>query len=328
MEKRNFGNTGLRVSRLTFGCGAVGGLMTKGAAADQDRAIAWARDNGINFFDTAASYGNGTSEVNLGRALNGNTDGIVVSTKVGLSNDDLSDIAGSITRSLDASLTRLKLDHVDIFQLHNTLGHPNSQGTLNFEQVMDDVIPAFERLKEVGKVRFLGFTAKGDTDDLHKLVECGSFNSAQIFYNLLVPSAGETVPDNYPSDDFRKLIDVALDSGVGAIGVRVLAGGALSGNENRHPLGMPSVAPIGSETNYSTDVQRARQFIPLIEAGYAASLPELAIRYVISNPVLPTTEIGIATLEELQQAAAAVNKGPLSDDALAQIKKIQAAFVV
>ena len=106
MEKRSFGNTGLRVSRLTFGCGAVGGLMTKGAAADQDRAIAWARDNGINFFDTAASYGNGTSEVNLGRALNGNTDGIVVSTKVGLSNDDLSDIAGSITRSLDASIQR------------------------------------------------------------------------------------------------------------------------------------------------------------------------------------------------------------------------------
>ena len=327
MEKRNFGNTGLRVSRLTFGCGAVGGLMTKGAAADQDRAIAWARDNGINFFDTAASYGNGTSEVNLGRALNGNTDGIVVSTKVGLSNDDLSDIAGSITRSLDASLTRLKLDHVEIFQLHNTLGHSNSQGMLNFKQVMDEVIPAFERLKKAGKVRFLGFTAKGDTDDLHKLVECGSFNSAQIFYNLLVPSAGETVPDNYPSDDFRKLIDVALDYGVGAIGVRVLAGGALSGNEDRHPLGMPSVAPIGSETDYSTDVQRARQFIPLIEAGYAASLPELAIRYVISNPVLPTTEIGIATLEELQQAAAAVNKGPLSDDALAQIKKIQAAFV-
>ena len=328
MEKRNFGNTGLRVSRLTFGCGAVGGLMTKGAAADQDRAIAWARDNGINFFDTAASYGNGISEVNLGRALNGNTDGIVVSTKVGLSNDDLSDIAGSITGSLDASLDRLKLDHVDIFQLHNTLGRSNSRGTLNFKQVLDDVIPAFERLREVGKVRFLGFTAKGDTDDLHKLVECGAFSSAQIFYNLLVPSAGETVPDNYPSDDFGKLIDVALDSGVGAIGVRVLAGGALSGNENRHPLGMPSVAPIGSETDYSTDVQRARQFIPLIEGGYAESLPELAIRYVISNPALPTTEIGIATLAELQQAAAAINKGPLSDDALVQIKKIQAAFVV
>ena len=79
MEKRNFGNTGLAVSRLTFGCGAVGGLMTKGDAGDQDRAIAWARDHGINFFDTAASYGNGISEENLGRALNGNSDGLVIS---------------------------------------------------------------------------------------------------------------------------------------------------------------------------------------------------------------------------------------------------------
>ena len=55
MERRHFGRTDLEVSRLAFGCGAVGGLMVKGAPADQDRAVAWARDNGINFFDTAAS---------------------------------------------------------------------------------------------------------------------------------------------------------------------------------------------------------------------------------------------------------------------------------
>jgi aryl-alcohol dehydrogenase-like predicted oxidoreductase len=233
-----------------------------------------------------------------------------------------------VARSLDASLTRLKLDHVDIFQLHNTLGRPDFRGTLNVDQVLDDVIPAFEKLKDAGKTRFLGFTAKGDADDLHKLVKCGAFSSAQVFYNLLVPSAGEAVPANYPADDFRQLLNVALDNGVGSIGVRVLAGGALSGSEARHPLGMASVDPIGSETDYATDVRRARQFIPLVEAGHAASLPELAIRYVISNPALSTTEIGIATLEELQQAAAAVNKGPLSDDALAQIKKVQAGFAV
>ena len=326
MEKRSFGNTGLDVSRLTFGCGAVGGLMTKGDAADQDRAIAWARDNGINFFDTAASYGNGISETNLGRALNGNADGIVVSTKVGLNNDDLTDVVGAVARSLDASLTRLKLDHVDIFQLHNTLGRLDFRGTLNVDQVLNDVIPAFEKLKDAGKTRFLGFTAKGEADDLHKLVECGAFSSAQIFYNLLVPSAGEAVPADYPADDFRQLLDVALNNGVGSIGVRVLAGGALSGSEERHPLGMPSVEPIGSETDYATDVRRALQFTLLVEAGHAASLPELAVRYVISNPTLSTTEIGIATLEELQQAAAAVNKGPLSDEALAQIRTVQAEF--
>lgn len=300
--------------------------MTKGDAADQDRAIAWARDNGINFFDTAASYGNGASETNLGRALNGNTDGIVVSTKVGLGDNDLTNVAGAVAQSLDASLTRLKLDHVDIFQLHNTLGRADFRGTLKVDQVLDDVIPAFEKLRDAGKTRFLGFTAKGDADDLHKLVKSGAFSSAQIFYNLLVPSAGEAVPADYPADDFGQLLDVAMDNGVGSIGVRVLAGGAMSGSEARHSLGMPSVDPIGSETDYATDVWRALQFMPLVEAGHAAKLTELAMRYVISNPALVTTEIGIATLEELQEAASAVNRGPLSDEALAQIRKVQAGF--
>ena len=96
MERRHFGRTNLEVSRLAFGCGAVGGLMVKGAPADQDRAVAWARDNGINFFDTAASYGNGASETNLGRALAGNTDGIVVSSKVGIAANEMGDIGGAM----------------------------------------------------------------------------------------------------------------------------------------------------------------------------------------------------------------------------------------
>ena len=62
MQKNQFGSTDLKISRLTFGCGAVGGLMTKGDATDQDRAVAWARDNGINHFDTAPSYSVGASE--------------------------------------------------------------------------------------------------------------------------------------------------------------------------------------------------------------------------------------------------------------------------
>ena len=76
METRRLGRTGLDVSLLTFGCGAVGGLMTAGRAADQDRAVAWARDNGINHFDTAPLYGKGASEENLGRALGRDRDGL------------------------------------------------------------------------------------------------------------------------------------------------------------------------------------------------------------------------------------------------------------
>jgi len=327
MQTQQFGRTDLNVSRLTMGCGAVGGLMVKGRAADQDRTIAWARDNGINFFDTAASYGDGESEKNLGRALAGNTDGIIVSTKVGLPDSQFNNISNWVEQSLNASLARLGLDHVDLFQLHNTIGDPDRHGTITANQVLEEVIPAFDKLRDAGKTRYLGFTAKGNIDQLLQLVRSDQFDSAQIFYNVLVPSAGEPALPDYPAEDYKELLHVSVKHGVGAIGVRVLAGGALSGTEDRHPLGMANVAPIGSNTDYATDVKRALHFMPLIEEGFVDSLPELAMRYVISNPALPTTEIGIATLEQLQQATAAINRGPLDDAAMQKVKAIQAKLI-
>src|SRR5690242_564880 len=94
MEQRHFGRTGLKVSALGFGCGAVGGLMTKGEPADQQRAVAHAIDNGITYFATAAMYGNGTSEQNLGRVLRELNAGgkVAVATKLRLRGDDLKDI--------------------------------------------------------------------------------------------------------------------------------------------------------------------------------------------------------------------------------------------
>ncbi len=326
VEKKRFGGTDLDVSLLTFGCGAVGGLMTAGSAADQDRAVAWARDNGINHFDTAPSYGNGASEENLGRALGRDRDGIIVSTKVGLTEAHQGDLAGAIRASLETSLARLRQDHVDIFQLHNTLGDPAVAGNMTAARVLGDVVPAFMKLRDEGKARFLGFTAKGDAEALHELVESDCFDSAQVFFNLLAPSAGEVQPAGFPAEDYRQLLSVAERHGVGTIGVRVLAGGALSGSEDRHPLGIPSVDPIGSGRDYAADVASALRFQPIVAAGHAGSLPELAVRYVISNPALSTMEIGIATLDELQLAAGAVNKGPLSNDVMNQIRDIQAAI--
>lgn len=326
METRRFGRTDMDVSCLTFGCGAVGGLMTKGDATDQDRAVAWARDNGINFFDTAPGYGSGASETALGRALAGNSEGIIVSTKVGLPQTELANASDYIERSLHESLKRLGLDHVDLFQLHNTIGESDRHGTISAEQVLNEVVPVFSKLQDAGKTRYIGFTAKGDTGQLLQLVQSDQFDSAQIFYNLLVPTAGEAVAADYPAQDYKELLNVSVSHGVGAIGVRVLAGGALSGSVDRHPLGMPEVAPIGSDTDYATDVERGLSFMPLVSDGVADSLPELAVRYVISNAALPTTEIGIATLEQLQLAANAVNKGPLDNEILGRIREIQASL--
>src|SRR6059058_3819676 len=122
MEMRNFGRTGLRISILGFGCGAVGGLMVRGAPADQERAIGRALDAGVNYFDTAVQYGNGESEKNLGRALKKlkRVDGVVVGTKVRVPPDTKS-IAEVVARSLEGSLQRLRLERVDIFHLHNPI---------------------------------------------------------------------------------------------------------------------------------------------------------------------------------------------------------------
>lgn len=327
METRRLGRTGLDVSLLTFGCGAVGGLMTKGHGRDQDRAVAWARDHGINHFDTAAMYGNGASETNLGRALGKNRDDVIVSTKARLEAGDRGSVEAAIRSSLEASLKRLQQDSVDLFQLHNTIAPWAGADALPVSEVLDDIMAVFEKLRDEGKTRFLGFTANGDTDALHALVASGRFDTAQIFYNVLTPSAGEPVAAGYPGQDYKQLLTAARDNGVGSIGVRVLAGGALSGQEARHPLGMAVVAPIGSGSDYTADVARAKRLQPVVDAGHAGSLPELAIRYAISNAALSTTEIGIATLDELQQAANAIDKGPLPAAALAQIEKIRAGFV-
>ncbi len=327
MERKRFGRTKLEVSRLTFGCGAVGGLMTKGDPQDQDRAVAWAIDHGINHVDTAPGYGNGASETNLGRALKNISGEVIVSTKFRLKSEDRGHLETAIRQSLDASLKRLQRDEIHLFQLHNRVAQAPAEDVFGADEVLNDVLPALEAVRREGKVRFLGFTANGDTDALHTLVRSGLFDSAQIFYNVLTPSAGEIVPKDYPGQDYKQLLKAAADQDMGPIGVRVLAGGALSGSADRHPLSAQQVQPIGSAPDFTTDVERARQFLPLIDEGFARNLPELAIRYVIANSALATTEIGIATLEHLQVAVEAINQGPLMPEALARIDEIRASFV-
>src|SRR5262249_38754570 len=122
MEMRVFGRTGVKLSILGFGCGAVGGLMVRGDAADQEHTIARALDVGVNYFDPAVQYGDGESEKNLGRVLQKlKPANAMVGTKVRVPPSDFGRIADLVTASLEASLLRLRLDHVDIFHLHNPI---------------------------------------------------------------------------------------------------------------------------------------------------------------------------------------------------------------
>src|ERR1700752_387493 len=323
MDKRKFGRTGLSVSVLTFGCGAVGGLMTRGAPADQERGVARAIEAGVNHFDTAALYGDGASEENLGRVLATLKPNVIVSTKVRLPAERNIE---AIAASLEASLKRLKRDHVDLLQLHNTIGAPAGQ-TLSAEEVLDSVVPAFSKLREQGKTRFIGFTAIGETAALHKLITSGAFDAAQVPFNALNPSPAEAIPSAYPAQDYGRILDLADKHGVGTIGIRVLAGGALSGREERNPLGLATGEPVGLGASYAADVARARRLEPKPCQGHAPRRTELAMRFAIAAPKLSATEIGLANIEELEAAIAAVEKGPLSEAALARLKTLQAGFI-
>src|SRR5215218_9170437 len=116
MDMRTFGRSGLQLSVLGFGCGAVGGLMVKGDPADQERAVWQALELGINYFDTAQMYGNGESEKNLGRVFKALKPDAYVGTKVRLPPTEPGRIGEAIAASLEASLKRLQREQVDLFQ--------------------------------------------------------------------------------------------------------------------------------------------------------------------------------------------------------------------
>jgi aryl-alcohol dehydrogenase-like predicted oxidoreductase len=247
METRVFGRTGMRLSLLGFGCGAVGGLMVRGDPLDQERTVARAIAAGVNYFDTAVQYGNGESEKNLGRVLQGlKPADVVVGTKVRLPSSDFGDIADAVAKSLEGSLGRLRRDRVDIFHLHNAISASGGGEALSVRQVLGEAVPAFERLRQQGKTRFLGLTAIGDTTALHQVIDARAFDSAQVVYNMLNPSAAAALPANYPAQDYGRLFDHTRAAGIGVVGIRVLAGGALSGSSKRHPIASPPPEPIGT----------------------------------------------------------------------------------
>ena len=327
MQMRVFGRTGMQLSVLGFGCGAVGGLMVRGGAADQERTIARAIAAGVNYFDTAVLYGNGESENNLGRVLQKlKPTGVVVGTKVRVPPGEFGRIADAVTMSLEGSLARLRLERVDILHLHNPITEMGGGSALSVRQVLDDVVPAFERLRQQGKIRFLGISAVGDTAALLQVIDAGAFDSAQVVYNMLNPSAAEPLPAHYPAQDYGRLFDSTAAAGVGVVGIRVLAGGALSGSAARHPIAGAAPEPIGSAVSYDADVDRARRLIALVEQGFAASLTEAAVRFALSHPAMGTILVGMATPQQFEDALAAVENGSLPQAALDRLSALRQAF--
>jgi aryl-alcohol dehydrogenase-like predicted oxidoreductase len=326
MEYRVLGKSMLRVSALGFGCGAVGGILVKGSRREMTRAVARAIELGVTYFDTAAIYGDGKSEANLGLVLAELGADVIVGTKVRLAPSEPGAIEQAVVTSVEQSLRRLRRDCIDLIQLHTPVAterRPEQQWVSSAD--VEATMAAFRRLQAAGNVRAWGFNGLGETRALHQAL-AGDVQTVQSCFNLLNPTAGVQAPPRFPFQDYGELIDRAREHEVGVIAIRVLAGGALSGSAARHANAAQHVDPIASGKHFADDVALAQRFGWLTSEGYASSLPEAAIRFALGKAGVTTAVIGISTVEQLEAAVAAAQHGPLPAEAHARLGAVWAGL--
>src|SRR4051812_45773589 len=290
MKYRVIGQTGLSVSEIGFGCGNNAVLMVKASYEEQLTAVRHALDLGINYFDTAFAYGLGKSEENLGRILNELKPRAVVSTKIRLQADALSDIKAATIRAIEDALKRLERNRIDFIQLHTRVTMEQGMGkrfSLTPEAVLgsNGVIDGFKTMQGRNRVGFFGFSGLGDPEALHQLVDSGEFHAFQVYYNLLNPSAGHGVPPGFSALDYRLILDRAAAKGMGSFVIRVLAAGALTAEPASG--GGSSPEPLSPGSDYALDLKRAEKIKRALGID-SKQLAQSAIRFALMNPKVST----------------------------------------
>jgi aryl-alcohol dehydrogenase-like predicted oxidoreductase len=295
MEYRQLGASGLRVSVLGLGTMTFGGrdkfasVGTTGVEAAK-RQIDQCLDIGMNLVDTADVYSNGLAEEILGEALKGRRDRVVLATKARMPMGDGPNDAGlsrhHLIASCEASLRRLGVDHIDLYQVHEWDGVTPPEETLH----------ALDHLVQSGKVRYVGCSnyagwqmtkALGVSDRLGYQ----RFVSQQIFYSLQARDAE------------YELIPAAIDQGVGILVWSPLAGGLLSGKYRRDQRG-----PEGARQLTDWDEPPVRdpdQLYDIVDAlveiaeRREASAARVALAWLMERPGVTAVLVGARTEEQL-----------------------------
>jgi aryl-alcohol dehydrogenase-like predicted oxidoreductase len=309
MEQRTLGRSDVVLPVIGFGCGPNAQLMVGSDLELQRKTVAHALDVGVNFFDTASLYGDGLSEINLGRALRDLGVTPIVCTKVLLEATDYADVRGGVLRSVESSLERLQLDSVASVMLHNRVGstrdvHTEGSGvTIGLDDVFGPrgLVEAFDDLRGEGITTTAGFTSfGGEPKAIRELIDSGSFDALNASYNVVNPSALHPVGEHLGEADYEQVIAAAVEAGMGVMAIRVLSSGAL-------------LSPV-------PDGKAARLGAIADELG--ESVVSLAIRYVLSTSAVTTAIMGISAPQHLDDAAAAASRGPLDAASLARIEAI------
>jgi aryl-alcohol dehydrogenase-like predicted oxidoreductase len=324
MQYRTVGKTDVKVSEIGFGCGNNAVLMVKAPYEEQKKAVRRALDLGINFFDTAFAYGLGKSEENLGKILKDLGAEPVISTKIRLEADDVSDVRAAAIRAVEAGLKRLNRERVDFIQLHTRVTSARGAGkrfSLTPQDVLGPkgVIEGFKTMRDRGRVRYFGFSGLGEVAALHELVESGEFHGFQAYYNLLNPSAGQPVPQDFSAQDYRLIIDRAAARGMGAFVIRVLAAGALTADPGAG--GGSSPEPLSPGSDYPLDIERAKRVKAALGVD-GKNLTQAAIRFGLMKAEISTVLVGFSNASHVDEAVACSGADPLSEDAMAAIRRL------
>lgn len=290
MNRRTLGRTGLLVPEISFGCGPVSGVLTGSDFALQLATVKRALDVGIDWFDTAAGYGNGTSEANLGRVLKELGASPRIATKVRIPEGGFDRIEECVRESVQASLARLGVKAVELLQLHN--GITRSCGDEKDSVSPSDALAAleaFRKLQSEGLVQFVGLTGTGHAEALREVIRTGGFDTLQVPYNLLNSSAGGGAAP--PGEtDYGNIIAECADQNMGVFAIRVFAGGAILGQpRSAHTLKTPYF-PLAL---YERDSERAKEL---------KCSAEQAVRFVLEHPHVHSAIVGFGSPEQVNEA--------------------------
>ncbi len=305
MKKRKLGATGLEVTELGFGCWAIGG-NSYGKTNDEDslKALSAAYDQGINFYDTADTYGQGHSESLVGETFKDSSKRtqVIIATKVGW------DFYHGGKRNFDPdyirfacaeSLKRLKTDYLDLYQLHNPRLEEIEKGNL---------FSVLEELKQQGKIRFWGISIHRPEEGKAAIPQ--GISTIQAIYNLL---------------DQRirpELIPLCEEHEIGLIAREPLYCGLLTGKYN-------------SSSRFAKDDHRNRWMKDKLETDFKkieriksafdpkkAALKQAAIEFALHPKAVSVVIPGIKTVSQLEDHLSAVNSPKLTLEELNQIENL------
>jgi len=295
MEFRPFGRTGLKVSAIGFGCWEIGGTYGRIDESLFQRAVARAIDSGITCFDTAEAYGMGASEEALARALVGRRNDVLIATKFGVSYEEMPNRRDSsparVFASIDKSLQRLRTDHVDIYLVH----WPDP------ETPLDETLGALDDIVRQGKARYIGVS---------------NFRLAQIEEAMRLRRV-DVVQYAWNMFDRRmqaKIFPYCAGQQIGVMAYGSLAYGMLSGTF--HPAMQFEESDWRSKSGMLGSLNLFRTLfgpdyfqrnlaaigeLKQLATKYGKTLPQFALSWTLSNPVVGTALVGFRTPDEVTE---------------------------